>query len=260
MLLSFGTNGCGQFGASTLATTKLSGGRSGCTCVSARALLPKELGGHIPRSVSASPTCTALVTDSGKCLCIGLSPLHTMANLGRNIVAPTVADIRFCRIACGHAHILAVSERGELWGWGDNSCLQLGSVSTRDVTRPKRLGALVPCKVIDIAAGKRHSIALGDTGAAYSWGSNEYGQLGIGEGRVDGPFSGAAPSSVDVELKKVSAVTKETDLPPKPVFNKCMATAQRVAADAPIAAVAAGWEHSAFVTKAGVILTCGFGM
>ena len=92
MLLCFGTNGCGQFGMSTVAYTKLSGGREGCISVPARVLLTKDLDVHIPSAVSASPTSTALVpgvTDNGKCLCLGLSPLHTTATLGRNIVAPT---------------------------------------------------------------------------------------------------------------------------------------------------------------------------
>ena len=37
----------------------------------------------------------------------------------------------------------------------------------------------------------------------------------IGKGRVDGSFGGAETSNVDAELNKMSAVTKETDLPPK---------------------------------------------
>ena len=259
MLLCFGTNGCGQFGAQTPASTKLNGERADCSRVSARVLLPKDLGGHIPRTVSASPTCTALVTDNGKCLCLGLSPLHTTANIGRIIVAPAF-DTRFRRIACGHAHVLAVTDRGELWGWGDNSCRQLGSTSAPEVKRPEKPRAMVNCKVIGIAAGKRHSIALGDTGVAYSWGCNEYGQLGvIAEGEVDASSCGAASCSADSASQKSIVTTKEAKVSPKSDFT-CKAAAQRVAVDAPLASVAAGWEHSAFVTQTGVIFTCGFGM
>ena len=259
MLLCFGTNGCGQFGAPTTTSTKLNGERSECTHVSARVLSPKELDDHVPTAVSASPTCTALVTDKGRCLCLGLSPLHTTANFGRSIVAPIAKDIKFRLVACGHAHILALSERGELWGWGDNSCKQLGPTSASRVMQPTGLRELVPYKLIDISAGKRHSIALGDNGMAYSWGNNEYGQLGFGGKQPTVQTHEAASSGVDSASHNSLGAANETESALNSAL-KGKTLAHRIAVDEPVVSVAAGWEHSAFVTKTGAILTCGFGM
>ena len=33
-------------------------------------------------------------------------------------------------------------------------------------------------KIIQISCGKRHTSAVAESGALYTWGSNEYGQLG----------------------------------------------------------------------------------
>lgn len=33
--------------------------------------------------------------------------------------------------------------------------------------------------IIDISCGKKHTLALSDQGIIFSWGSNEYGQLGL---------------------------------------------------------------------------------
>ena len=33
--------------------------------------------------------------------------------------------------------------------------------------------------IIDISCGKKHTLALSDQGVVFSWGSNEYGQLGL---------------------------------------------------------------------------------
>ena len=260
MLLCFGTNGCGQFGAPTATTTKLTGERADCRHVSARILLPKDLSGRVPIAVSASPTCTALVTEKGECLCLGLSPLHTTENFGRKIVAPISKHIKFRLVACGHDHILALSEQGELWGWGNNSCQQLGPTSAVKVMRPTDLRHMVPRKLVDIAAGKRHSIALGDDGVAYSWGNNEYGQLGIGAKQVSIQTHVVADPDISAcASSKHPVAAAQTDSALKPSLER-KAAAHRVVVDVPVVSVAAGWEHSAFITKTGVILTCGFGM
>ena len=39
----------------------------------------------------------------------------------------------------------------------------------------------IPGRIVAIAAGGAHSLALTDTGTLYAWGWNEYGQLGTGD-------------------------------------------------------------------------------
>jgi alpha-tubulin suppressor-like RCC1 family protein len=64
---------------------------------------------------------------------------------------------------------------------------------------------------VSVAAASRHSAAVSHTGALFTWGSNEFGQLGhVG---LDGP-SLATPRSVDAlknrRLQQVAAAERHT--------------------------------------------------
>ena len=82
-------------------------------------------------------------------------------------------------IAAGSDFSLALSADGSIYVWGNNSRGQLGD----GVPAPERVS---PVKVIEIrnvkkiAAGHGHALALTEDGKIYSWGYNQYGQLGDG--------------------------------------------------------------------------------
>ncbi|XP_076311235.1 RCC1 and BTB domain-containing protein 1-like isoform X1 [Tachypleus tridentatus] len=85
-------------------------------------------------------------------------------------------------LACGSGpHVLALTESGDLYSWGHNGYYQLGNGSTNQGLNPglitTNLGGL---KVIEIACGSHHSIALTSNGEVYAWGQNSYGQVGLG--------------------------------------------------------------------------------
>ncbi|MBI3563523.1 MAG: hypothetical protein HY080_17600 [Gammaproteobacteria bacterium] len=95
------------------------------------------------------------------------------------------SDANWLRVGAGKNHTLAIKNDGTfndgtLWAWGDNTYGQLG-IGTKSPT-PN----LVPVKVgtdsdwRDVVAGERHTIALKSNGTLWAWGSNEFGQLGIG--------------------------------------------------------------------------------
>ena len=98
-------------------------------------------------------------------------------------------------IAAGRAHSLALVG-GQVYAWGDNGAGQLGS--TADIARHSTptLVAGLPAGVTWIAGGRDSSFAIAG-GVLYAWGSNNYGQLGIGSvstsvptpTRVPGAFS-----------------------------------------------------------------------
>jgi alpha-tubulin suppressor-like RCC1 family protein len=81
----------------------------------------------------------------------------------------------------GHyVHTLAVTPAGELWSWGVNDSGRLGNGQTTQATSPApALIAGLPA-IGGIALGDRHSFAITGSGEVWSWGRNEFGQLGDG--------------------------------------------------------------------------------
>nr|KAF6500344.1 HECT and RLD domain containing E3 ubiquitin protein ligase 5 [Molossus molossus] len=85
------------------------------------------------------------------------------------------------QITCGDYHSLALSKGGELFAWGQNSHGQLGIGRIFDSTStPQIVKHLSGVPLAQISAGKAHSMALSISGNMYSWGRNDFGQLGLG--------------------------------------------------------------------------------
>lgn len=82
--------------------------------------------------------------------------------------------------AAGGAHSLALTEQGEVWAWGDNSHGQLGDGTTEGSRTPVQVQAnwAGHGEVVDIAAGRAHSLAVLSDGTVWGWGDSDQGQLG----------------------------------------------------------------------------------
>ncbi len=83
--------------------------------------------------------------------------------------------------AAGEFHSLALCSDGTLAAWGDNSVGQLGNASLTSSTVPVEVstaGLLAGRKVVAIAAGYAHSLALCSDGTLAAWGYNPSGQIG----------------------------------------------------------------------------------
>jgi alpha-tubulin suppressor-like RCC1 family protein len=130
--------------------------------------------------------------------CIAIYPDGTLwawgynedGQLGNNQKStnPVVKPIRiddsteWSSVACGSNFSFALKRNGDLYAWGNNIHGQLGLGDTNE--------RLIPTLVGDeynlIAAGGRHAIALRfdklgtSNGFLYSWGKNDFGQLGLG--------------------------------------------------------------------------------
>ncbi|XP_010146138.1 PREDICTED: probable E3 ubiquitin-protein ligase HERC3, partial [Eurypyga helias] len=86
------------------------------------------------------------------------------------------------QIACGDRHAMALSRGGELFTWGQNAHGQLGVRSqTTPIPQPQLVERLKGIPLAQIAAGGAHSIVVSLSGAVYSWGKNNFGQLGLGD-------------------------------------------------------------------------------
>jgi len=89
--------------------------------------------------------------------------------------SPTVVTA----MAAGTQHLLAIDSSGQLWAWGANFYGQLGNGSTNPTIAPTTpISGLA--SVTNVAANQSNSMAVDQTGAVYTWGHNNDGQLGIG--------------------------------------------------------------------------------
>ena len=86
------------------------------------------------------------------------------------------------QVAAGATHSLALATDGTIYAWGKNEYGQLGNDSTINSPIPvavKTTGTSMDGKkIIQIHAGYEHSLALASDGTVYTWGRNNFGQLG----------------------------------------------------------------------------------
>ncbi len=86
------------------------------------------------------------------------------------------------QIAAGKYHSAALKEDGTAWTWGNNYNGELGNNMTSTVTLPiqvkDELGTEYLRDITQISAGVYHTVALKDDGTVWTWGDNEYAQLG----------------------------------------------------------------------------------
>ena len=88
------------------------------------------------------------------------------------------------QIHAGYEHSLALASDGTVYAWGRNNSGQLGKNDATDAHIPaavQTLGTPMAGKVIvQLVAGNSQSMALASDGTVYTWGWNQYGQLGNG--------------------------------------------------------------------------------
>ncbi|CAK7354710.1 unnamed protein product [Dovyalis caffra] len=84
-------------------------------------------------------------------------------------------------VAAGAEHTVAVTEDGELYGWGWGRYGNLGLGDRNDRVVPERVSVVNGEKMLMVACGWRHTISVSSSGALYTYGWSKYGQLGHGD-------------------------------------------------------------------------------
>ncbi|CDI85702.1 regulator of chromosome condensation domain-containing protein, putative [Eimeria praecox] len=136
--------------------------------------------------------------------------------------------------SCGDRMCAAVTAEGEVFVWGDVRATgpqgggdkggkEAPPHEPRPLPLPPEEGG--PARAVAVACGESHCLALSERGCVYTWGSNFYGQLGLGGGllNVEGP-------------QFVSALK-----------------------DQHVAAIACGAQHSLCLTQDGKVFVWGYG-
>ena len=78
-------------------------------------------------------------------------------------------------------HVVAYTHDGLLYAWGHNGFCQLGLGNSCQTVVPSLVtGSLTGKKVVQVACGSHHTMALTSDGDIYAWGQNSSGQVGCG--------------------------------------------------------------------------------
>lgn len=91
---------------------------------------------------------------------------------------------RIVMVAAGSKHTVALNLRGDVftWGCGWNGQLGHGDIndqwSPRQVLKWQRRAEPWTPTIMCVAAGELHTVACSVSGAVYTWGNNQFGQLG----------------------------------------------------------------------------------
>lgn len=104
-------------------------------------------------------------------------------SLGLAAVAPVPTSVGqlsgVVAVEAGAEHSLALRSDGAVLAWGSNTCGQLGLLDwTSFQPTPVQVPGL--SSITAISSSSMHSLALSSTGQVFSWGSNNFGELGRG--------------------------------------------------------------------------------
>ncbi|XP_057611964.1 E3 ubiquitin-protein ligase HERC2-like [Chionomys nivalis] len=90
-----------------------------------------------------------------------------------------------CQIECGAQFSLALTKLGVVWTWGKGDYSRLGHGSDVHVRKPQVVEGLRGKKIVHVAVGALHCLAVTDSGQVCAWGDNDHGQQGNGTTTVN---------------------------------------------------------------------------
>ena len=101
----------------------------------------------------------------------------------RRVPAAVFNGERVVMVAAGFAHTVGLSEAGHVftWGLGEHGRLGHGDEESQRAPRQVEAGRSGGEKVVFVAAGGDHTVAVTAGGRLYAWGYGESGQLGHGD-------------------------------------------------------------------------------
>ncbi|KAI5797247.1 regulator of chromosome condensation 1/beta-lactamase-inhibitor protein II, partial [Pyronema domesticum] len=199
MLFSFGSNGGGQ----------LSLGHTEDTHIPHRCKIPPSFPSVPPKQIVAGGNHTLLLFPCGTLFVTG-SNIYGQCGLrvseGTTFTSfqliPPPAETKWKLVSAGWDFSVLVAEDGGVYvcGMGSKGELGLGEGVTQ--TELRQVWQWSPeSKVMDIASGMSHTIAILEDGSVYGWGAARKGQLGPGDEKVVN-----MPKKTKVDFKAAKAV------------------------------------------------------
>lgn len=238
-LWAFGNNNAAQLGNETNVESQEPNPPTPVT-------LPPEAGSVV--GAAAGGTHTLVMTSSGKAYAFGYNYHGELGNStyiegngphGWNPVPALIVlpgqDGPVVQVAGGGASSFALTESGQLYGFGANMSGQLGNATNINqitgkanptptlVTLPGQVGP-----VVEVATGLHHTLVITESGQLYSFGGNSLGQLG-----------------------------RETNPEPMKWANPTPTLVELPGQDGPVVKIATGRESSFAVTESGQLYSFG---
>lgn len=167
-------------------------------------------------------------------------PHNVEAEISTEILTPAeIATIE----ECGNA-TLVLSSRGTLYASGSNKygILGLPDKSLQDESKELEEIKFEKTSISDISVGSKHVLALTPEGKVYSWGSNNYGQIG----KQNQP----KPKSLERGLEEQAVPIGEAK-------NKVVSTPVQIAFDSPISEILAIENSSYALDEQGTVWSWG---
>jgi alpha-tubulin suppressor-like RCC1 family protein len=159
--------------------------------------------------IDAGDTFSIGLTSDGHILGWGsgfygeLPPTTSLVEQFRYIPLPEKIE----NISCGMNHVLVVSIQGQVYGWGWNSNGQVGiPTETEIIDQPTKLffGSEKSIQIQSVAAGGRHSLAIDTKGTVWSWGDNQYGQLGHQSSTKNDPLPNVVEMTKQIPMIQIA--------------------------------------------------------
>eukprot|EP00401_Gymnodinium_catenatum_P003849 CAMPEP_0117564366 /NCGR_PEP_ID=MMETSP0784-20121206/55990_1 /TAXON_ID=39447 /ORGANISM="" /LENGTH=552 /DNA_ID=CAMNT_0005362075 /DNA_START=10 /DNA_END=1668 /DNA_ORIENTATION=- len=183
-------------------------------------------------------------------------------------------------VACGGNFTLSLTKRGELWSWGRfqaSNFPRLFVDTWCNGYESKGEMGLKGMKLAKISAGDQHMGTLTKEGKLYTWGYNDFGQLGWGlhgEGRVGQQRPNQVKGLVENEEVidfacgggHTVAITKScrifgwgsnTNGQLGHAMRQCFPEPVEIPLGDPVAKVRAGWQCTAYITESARPIICG---
>ncbi|CAK7336849.1 unnamed protein product [Dovyalis caffra] len=88
---------------------------------------------------------------------------------------------RISTLACGGAHVIALTSGGRVFSWGRGTTGQLGHGEMLNSLHPKPVTSLQSYFITHVSAGWSHSGFVSDIGCLFTCGDGSFGQLGHGD-------------------------------------------------------------------------------
>lgn len=146
-------------------------------------LVPRRIaGGHLFRQLDAGFEHTCAVTTDNRGFCWGSGGLGELGNGSSGArYTPTAieGELQIESITAGTFHTCAVVTGNQVYCWGVNNQGEVGNGSTDHPIFSPVLAAMGR-RLTQVAAGDDHTCGVNANAAAFCWGSNADGGLGIG--------------------------------------------------------------------------------